>query len=351
MWLSPRLAASYSQLHRAGYAHSVEAWFAERLVGGLFGVALGGLFTSETMFHFTPDAGNAALVATAAAAGERPGFTLWDIQMATDHTLRFGALEISPAEYRRRLPGRHRACRPGRSPRAPSRGRSGARTRAAATPKHRARAGRGARASARGPRRRSLGSTSRVWKASNAGPNGHDRRDRAPRPRRPGSSPSAISGRASIRATSSAVRVSRASAPASTPNAPKARPARTSAGSQSPQRPTARSVNERHAAEQHQPDHQARGGREDHLLARRAPTARPARDAAAPARCPRARPTSRRPRAAPRPGRGSPAGPRRNRRPTGARGPRRPRDTSRAIGARSRWRRAWPGRGCAGSRR
>ncbi len=102
VWLSPRLADSYVDLHRAGYAHSVEAWFAGRLVGGLFGAALGGLFTSESMFHLTPDAGNAALVATAGllAAG---GFTLWDIQMATDHTRRFGAEELSRAEYDRRL--------------------------------------------------------------------------------------------------------------------------------------------------------------------------------------------------------------------------------------------------------
>ncbi|MCU0307082.1 MAG: leucyl/phenylalanyl-tRNA--protein transferase [Thermoleophilia bacterium] len=102
VWLTPRLAAGYSALHLVGLAHSVEAWDGERLVGGLFGVALGGLYTSESMFHRAPDGGNAVLLATAGHLAER-GFTLWDVQMASDHTRRFGLEEIRPAEYRRRL--------------------------------------------------------------------------------------------------------------------------------------------------------------------------------------------------------------------------------------------------------
>lgn len=102
VWLTPRLVAAYERLHRAGWAHSVEAWDGGRLVGGLFGVALGGLFTSETMFHRAPDAGNAALVATARLLGEA-GFVLWDIQMTSPHTCRFGAVGIPPDEYLRRL--------------------------------------------------------------------------------------------------------------------------------------------------------------------------------------------------------------------------------------------------------
>jgi leucyl/phenylalanyl-tRNA---protein transferase len=101
-WLTPRLVAAYERLHRLGVAHSVEAWRGVRLCGGLFGVALGGLFTSESMFHRAPDAGSAALVATArmlAAAG----YVLWDIQMTSPHTERFGAVEVSAGEYRRRL--------------------------------------------------------------------------------------------------------------------------------------------------------------------------------------------------------------------------------------------------------
>jgi len=101
-WLTPRLAAAYGRLHRRGIAHSVEAWREGRLCGGLFGVALGGLFSSETMFHRAVDAGNAVLVGTARLLAER-GFVLWDIQMTSAHTERFGAIEVSRAEYRRRL--------------------------------------------------------------------------------------------------------------------------------------------------------------------------------------------------------------------------------------------------------
>ena len=101
-WLTPRLASAYLGLHRSGHAHSVEIWRDGRLCGGLFGVALGGLFSSETMFHREPDAGNAALVATARLLREA-GFSLWDIQVASAHTLRFGAVEVSPREYRRLL--------------------------------------------------------------------------------------------------------------------------------------------------------------------------------------------------------------------------------------------------------
>jgi len=119
-WLSPRLIDTYRQLHAAGYAHSVEAWDGPRLVGGLFGVAIGGLFTSESMFHSATDAGNAVLVATARRLAER-GYALWDIQMATEHTMRFGTELISRAEYRVRL---QRALRLERSFVAAGRGRA-----------------------------------------------------------------------------------------------------------------------------------------------------------------------------------------------------------------------------------
>lgn len=101
-WLTPRLVEAYVSLHRLGWAHSVEAWRDGRLCGGLFGVAIGTLFTSETMFHRESDAGNAALVGTARLLRER-GFTLWDIQAVSPHTARFGAHGIPPDEYRRRL--------------------------------------------------------------------------------------------------------------------------------------------------------------------------------------------------------------------------------------------------------
>ncbi len=101
-WLSPRLVDAYHDLHGAGYAHSVEVLFAGRIVGGLFGVALGAMFTSESMFHRVANAGNAALVATHRHLVER-GFVLWDIQMTSPHMARFGAIDLDPAEYRRQL--------------------------------------------------------------------------------------------------------------------------------------------------------------------------------------------------------------------------------------------------------
>jgi leucyl/phenylalanyl-tRNA---protein transferase len=94
--------AAYCRLHRIGVAHSVEAWRGGRLRGGLFGVALGGTFSSETMFHWGPDAGNAVLVATARLLAER-GFVLWDIQMVSAHTARFGAVEVPAPRYARLL--------------------------------------------------------------------------------------------------------------------------------------------------------------------------------------------------------------------------------------------------------
>ena len=101
-WLSPRLADVYRVLYAEGFAHSVEVLFAGRLVGGLFGVALGGMFTSESMFHRVANAGNAALLATHRHLVDH-GFVLWDIQMTSPHTSRFGAVDLRPEEYRRRL--------------------------------------------------------------------------------------------------------------------------------------------------------------------------------------------------------------------------------------------------------
>lgn len=102
IWLTPRLVRAYVRLHRAGYAHSVEAWREGRLCGGLFGVGLGTMFSSESMFHREPDGGNAALVGAAVLLADL-GVTLWDIQMSSPHTRRFGARDVSAGEYRRLL--------------------------------------------------------------------------------------------------------------------------------------------------------------------------------------------------------------------------------------------------------
>lgn len=98
VWLSPRLVLRYRELFERGFAHSVEVWRDDRLVGGLFGVAIGGLFTSESMFHREPDAGSAAIVCAHRRLRAR-GYRLWDIQMTSHHTARFGAAEVSQAEY------------------------------------------------------------------------------------------------------------------------------------------------------------------------------------------------------------------------------------------------------------
>ncbi len=101
-WISDDILASYCALHELGYAHSVEAWDADRLVGGLYGVALGGAFFGESMFHHATDASKVALVALVERLTAR-GFTLLDTQWVTDHLQQFGALEIPRDDYLRRL--------------------------------------------------------------------------------------------------------------------------------------------------------------------------------------------------------------------------------------------------------
>jgi leucyl/phenylalanyl-tRNA--protein transferase len=101
-WISDEVIDVYSELHRRGYAHSVEAWQDRKLVGGLYGVTLGGAFFGESMFHRVPDASKVALVALMERLKER-GFALVDTQWSTPHLLRFGAIEIPRREYLRRL--------------------------------------------------------------------------------------------------------------------------------------------------------------------------------------------------------------------------------------------------------
>jgi leucyl/phenylalanyl-tRNA--protein transferase len=101
-WISPGLIEAYTTLHRLGFAHSVETWREGKLVGGLYGVAIRGLFAGESMFSREPDASKAALVylVERLRAG---GFQLLDTQFVTPHLARFGATEIPRAEYKRRL--------------------------------------------------------------------------------------------------------------------------------------------------------------------------------------------------------------------------------------------------------
>lgn len=101
-WISPEFIAAYTTLHEAGHAHSVECWQAGKLVGGVYGVAVGGMFAGESMFHRVSDASKVALYHLTTRLRER-GFTLFDTQMVTPATQQLGAKEISRAAYLRRL--------------------------------------------------------------------------------------------------------------------------------------------------------------------------------------------------------------------------------------------------------
>ncbi len=101
-WISDEIVLSYINLHRLGFAHSVESWQEEKLVGGLYGVSIGGAFFGESMFHRVSNASNAALIFLHNRLTER-GFLLHDIQFMTSHLTRFGAREIPRNEYLKRL--------------------------------------------------------------------------------------------------------------------------------------------------------------------------------------------------------------------------------------------------------
>jgi leucyl/phenylalanyl-tRNA--protein transferase len=102
VWITDSMIEAYTELHRLGHAHSVEVWRDGELAGGLYGVAVGGLFAGESMFHRITDASKVALTATVRRLAER-GFALFDVQFLTDHTRRMGACEIPRSEYLRRL--------------------------------------------------------------------------------------------------------------------------------------------------------------------------------------------------------------------------------------------------------
>jgi leucyl/phenylalanyl-tRNA--protein transferase len=101
-WIDREILESYCALHRAGLAHSIEAWQEGRLVGGLYGVALRGAFFGESMFHTVTDASKVALVALVDRLTRR-GYRLLDIQWVTAHLEQFGGLEIPRRTYLRRL--------------------------------------------------------------------------------------------------------------------------------------------------------------------------------------------------------------------------------------------------------
>ena len=125
-WLTPAMIAAYCRMHALGHAHSIEVWQSPplpsgegrgegplssvsprqpepmRLVGGTYGLAIGGLFAAESMFHFERDASKVALAHLVTHLRTR-GYQLLDVQQWTPHTGRMGATEISREEYLRRL--------------------------------------------------------------------------------------------------------------------------------------------------------------------------------------------------------------------------------------------------------
>ncbi len=109
-WISTEIATAYHRLHDLGWAHSVEAWRGGELVGGLYGLAVGGLFAGESMFHRVRDASKVALVGLVDVL-TRPGVDpsaqgprLVDVQWSTPHLASLGVSEMSRPDYLRLLP-------------------------------------------------------------------------------------------------------------------------------------------------------------------------------------------------------------------------------------------------------
>ena len=101
-WITPEMRAAYAELHRLGWAHSVEVWRDEQLAGGVYGVTVGGLFAAESMFHHAADASKVALASLVEHLAAS-GFVLLDVQLLTPHLASLGAIEVSRNEYLSRL--------------------------------------------------------------------------------------------------------------------------------------------------------------------------------------------------------------------------------------------------------
>ncbi len=101
-WINPTIERLFTELHRAGHAHSIEVWQDDALVGGLYGVALGGVFFGESMFNRARDASKVAL-AHLVARLRLGGYRLLDTQFVTSHLSQFGAIEVPRAHYKTML--------------------------------------------------------------------------------------------------------------------------------------------------------------------------------------------------------------------------------------------------------
>jgi leucyl/phenylalanyl-tRNA--protein transferase len=101
-WITPDILATYDELHDLGWAHSVEVWLGARLVGGIYGIAMGALFAGESMFHRETGASKVAFASCAGRLRER-GFEIFDVQVLTSHLEMLGCVKISRDEYLRRV--------------------------------------------------------------------------------------------------------------------------------------------------------------------------------------------------------------------------------------------------------
>jgi len=101
-WILPEMIEAYEELHALGYAHSVEAWQEGKLVGGLYGVAVGGMFCGESMFAHVNDASKAAFAALVEHLKSQ-GFEMIDAQVPTEHLKSLGAIEIDREDFLERL--------------------------------------------------------------------------------------------------------------------------------------------------------------------------------------------------------------------------------------------------------
>jgi len=101
-WINDEFVTAYTRLHELGWAHSIEVWRDDELVGGLYGVRIGGLFAGESKFHTVTDASKVAVVATVEWL-QSTGGQLFDVQWRTDHLATLGAIAIDRAEYLARL--------------------------------------------------------------------------------------------------------------------------------------------------------------------------------------------------------------------------------------------------------
>lgn len=101
-WINEDFIDAYTELHRLGFAHSVEAWQEGALVGGVYGVRIGRFFAGESMFHTVTDASKVALLGVVEAMRHTGGL-LFDVQWNTPHLTSLGAVEVSRVDYLRRL--------------------------------------------------------------------------------------------------------------------------------------------------------------------------------------------------------------------------------------------------------